>query len=120
MTAPPGGVELLGATGDRVSARVRPELNHPMFAGHFPGFPLMPGVYLVDFVHRAVLEAHRDFDVELVEVMSCRFLGPSFPGDELSADIGVTRSGESLLCAATVRTSRGPVAEVRFACRLME
>jgi len=91
-----------------------------MFTGHFPGFPLMPGVYLVDFVHRAVQAAYRDFDVELVEVTSCRFPGPSFPGDELSADIDVTRSEESLHGAATVRTTRGPVAEVRFACRLAE
>src|SRR4051812_11551259 len=56
------------------------------FAGHYPGNPIYPGIFIVEAVVQAVrahLEASRRHG-SLAEVVSTRFLAPVQPGDTLS------------------------------------
>lgn len=91
---------------DRVVARIRPDLNDPVFAGHYPGFPLLPGVHIFEFVHRTVLEVAPD--LVLAEIVSCRFLLPVDCDDELV--VTVRRDGD--LRHGVVAVAGTPVAEV--------
>ncbi len=60
----------------------RVPLDHPAFAGHFPGRPIVPGVVLLD---RALLLAQAR-NTQLGggwQVGQAKFLSPCGPGDEL-------------------------------------
>lgn len=67
------------ASTTRVELRVDPD--EPVFAGHYPGQPILPGVFVVDVVCRAVP------DMELVGVESVRFRRPVEPGDHVVAEL---------------------------------
>lgn len=56
--------------------------DHPVFAGHFPGSPIVPGVMLLDSVLQAIAAAS-GITLETCEISSVKFLGPAGPGEEL-------------------------------------
>ncbi|MHB8534839.1 MAG: hypothetical protein ACYDBW_05270 [Sulfuricaulis sp.] len=57
-------------------------LDHPAFAGHFPGTPILPGVVLLDTVLHAITAA-TGIALDICEISSVKFLSPANPGDEL-------------------------------------
>ena len=57
-------------------------LDHPAFAGHIPGTPILPGVVLLDTALQAIAEAS-GFVLDHCEISSVKFLSPAKPGDEL-------------------------------------
>src|ERR1035437_9015242 len=57
-------------------------LDHPAFAGHFPGTPILPGVLLLDTVLHAIAAA-TGVALDLCTISSVKFLSPASPGDEL-------------------------------------
>ncbi|MGC3985588.1 MAG: hypothetical protein QM777_13195 [Pseudorhodoferax sp.] len=69
--------------------------DHPAFAGHFPGQPLLPGVALLAEVLEAVLA-----DAALARrlgpaprLANVKFLAPVRPGAELAIHLDATGSG---------------------------
>lgn len=56
--------------------------DHPVFAGHFPGIPIVPGVMLLDSVLHAIAAA-TGIALETCEISSVKFLGRAGPGEEL-------------------------------------
>ena len=56
--------------------------DHPAFAGHFPGNPILPGVVLLDVALHTIASA-RCIALETCEIKSVKFLSPAAPGDEL-------------------------------------
>lgn len=50
--------------------------DHPAFAGHFPGAPIVPGVLLLD----AALQAAEAGGARVAEIGSAKFLSPVGPG----------------------------------------
>jgi len=95
-----------------------------VFAGHYPGFPILPGVLLVDAVGRAAAcwaEAHRLGRLRLAEVRSARFLAPVFPGDELTTECTVSRlDGGGIEVRGVCSTARGRAARVTVRCAAPE
>lgn len=57
--------------------------DHPAFAGHFPGAPILPGVVLLDVALNAIAEAHQ-LALDHCEVGSVKFLSPVRGGDTLA------------------------------------
>jgi 3-hydroxymyristoyl/3-hydroxydecanoyl-(acyl carrier protein) dehydratase len=57
-------------------------LDHPAFAGHFPGTPILPGVVLLDMTLHAISEAIGKAP-GTCEISSVKFLSPARPGDRL-------------------------------------
>jgi 3-hydroxyacyl-[acyl-carrier-protein] dehydratase len=68
--------------------------DHPAFAGHFPGMPVLPGAALLDAVLH-VLEEDLAFNPLQWQITTAKFLEPVRPGDVLvvehSADADVIR-----------------------------
>ena len=56
--------------------------DHPAFAGHFPGFPVLPGALLLDEMLKAIEEA-RGIDLRNWHVSSAKFLHAVRPHDAL-------------------------------------
>ncbi|MBX6767589.1 MAG: hypothetical protein IRY90_10630, partial [Actinomadura rubrobrunea] len=96
-----------------------PPGQDPVFAGHFPGLPVFPGVYLVERVHRAVFAAlaKENRSAELVGIERCRLVRPVHPGDQIDIELQFTSDSDDLQCTATAATGRGPVATVRLRYR---
>jgi 3-hydroxyacyl-[acyl-carrier-protein] dehydratase len=60
--------------------------DHPVFSGHFPGRPVVPGVLLLDM---ALLEVASAIGLTPHGVASAKFISPALPGDTLSLDFEV-------------------------------
>jgi len=96
--------------------------NEPHFAGHFPGYPIMPGVLIVEAIAQAggalLLTEIPDRDQKLMVftgIERAKFRKPVTPGDQLRVEVDVLASRNTavkmqgnvwvdgkLVCEATV------------------
>lgn len=67
-------------------------LDHPAFAGHFPGTPILPGVVLLDTALQAIAAAS-GMALDRCEISSVKFLSPANPGDKLEIQHAIAASG---------------------------
>lgn len=65
-------------------------LDHPSFAGHFPGHPVLPGVVLLDWV---VLAAKQQLTVNVTGISVVKFHRPLVPGDVVDLVLTPDASG---------------------------
>jgi 3-hydroxyacyl-[acyl-carrier-protein] dehydratase len=88
--------------------------DEPVFAGHYDGFPIFPGVFILEVVHQAARRHATEYGgpAELAEIRSARFLAPVLPGDRLTTDCTVSGGTEACEVRARCTTARGVVAEV--------
>ncbi|TDE10277.1 3-hydroxyacyl-ACP dehydratase [Dyadobacter psychrotolerans] len=63
----------LNSTAETISAEIRIDESHPVFAGHFPGSPITPGVVQLQIV-KEVLEIHLRRKLGMKTMRSCKFL----------------------------------------------
>ncbi len=70
--------------------------DHPAFAGHFPGRPIVPGVLLLDAAIHAVGQARQetDRDAATCQVNSAKFLSPVAPDELLTLSWSDTGKGQ--------------------------
>jgi 3-hydroxyacyl-[acyl-carrier-protein] dehydratase len=75
-------------------------MNEPFFVGHFPGFPVMPGVLIVEAIAQTggvLMSKSMDLDIERKSILfmaldNCRFRFPVRPGDVLHMPVDVLRA----------------------------
>jgi 3-hydroxymyristoyl/3-hydroxydecanoyl-(acyl carrier protein) dehydratase len=67
-------------------------LDHPAFAGHFPGSPILPGVVLLDLALQAIADAN-NIVLNQCTLNSVKFIYPARPGDMLTITHKHTDSG---------------------------
>ena len=76
-------------------------MNEPHFSGHFPNFPVMPGVLIVEAMAQAsAILAFKSFDLErsansvylFVGIDKARFKKPVTPGDQLVIKAQIVRN----------------------------
>jgi 3-hydroxyacyl-[acyl-carrier-protein] dehydratase len=109
--------------------------NEPHFAGHFPGFPIMPGVLIVEAIAQAggalLLTEIPDRDNKLMVftgIERARFRKPVVPGDQLRIEVevlawrntavrmqGMAYVGDKLACEAVVTCQLVPRAAAQTA-----
>lgn len=75
--------------------------DHPAYAGHFPGLPILPGVVLLDAVLHAL--ATRQGISGSAQLKSAKFHSPVQPGEAL-----------------TLHTTASPTGGFRFEIRCMD
>ena len=66
------------AEGDVVKANVTIDPTHPIFEGHFPGQPVLPGVCTTQMV-KELLENHIQKKTWLVKALDIKFLAVIVP-----------------------------------------
>ena len=119
----------------RIVAIKNVTFNEPHFTGHFPDFPIMPGVLIVEAIAQAggalLLTEIPDRDNNLMVftgIDNARFRKPVVPGDQLRIEVTVlnwrptvvklhgtaTVDGKlaceaTIMCALTRRTMKKPV-----------
>ncbi|MFY0510290.1 3-hydroxyacyl-ACP dehydratase FabZ family protein [Streptomyces anulatus] len=90
--------------------------DEPVFAGHYPHFPIFPGVCVLECA-RAAAEAAippEAGELRLTAVESSRFLAAVRPGDVLEIEVIWTPREPGWRCNAKVATATGPAASARF------
>jgi 3-hydroxyacyl-[acyl-carrier-protein] dehydratase len=106
----------------RIVALKNVTINEPFFQGHFPGYPIMPGVLIVEAMAQAggtlLLSEIPDRDSKLMfftGIERARFRRPVTPGDQLRLEVevlawrqtavrmqGKAFVGEKLCCEAVI------------------
>jgi 3-hydroxyacyl-[acyl-carrier-protein] dehydratase len=72
-------------------------MNEPFFVGHFPGYPVMPGVLIIEALAQvgavAILksEANRGKIALFAGIDGVRIRGQVVPGDTLTLEMQITR-----------------------------
>ncbi len=86
--------------GKRVSALKNVTINEPFFQGHFPYYPVMPGVLIVEAMAQAaaILTFHTEKAKAdersvyyFVGIDNARFKKPVVPGDSMRLEVTLTR-----------------------------
>ena len=101
-------------------------VNEPFFMGHFPNFPVMPGVLIIEALAQTagilVLRSIPDRDSKLVFLVSvdyARFRKPVVPGDQLRLELKMMRRKGTVVKMAGRATVEGVlVAEAEVMCKL--
>jgi 3-hydroxyacyl-[acyl-carrier-protein] dehydratase len=112
--------------GQRVVGLKNVSANEPFFQGHFPDYPVMPGVLIVEALAQtgaiAMLgkEENRGKIGFLAGIDKCRFKRQVKPGDQLRLEVEITRvkgpvgKGKGI---ATVDGELACEAEITFAIK---
>lgn len=102
--------------------------TEPFFSGHFPDFPVMPGVLIVEAMAQTagvlVLKNIADREsklVLLVSIESAKFRRPVVPGDQLRLEMVVLKRKNTVAKMAGRATVDGVlVAEAEVMCKLAD
>ena len=103
--------------------------NEPFFQGHFPEYPVMPGVLIVEAMAQtgAVLMS-KSLDVDVggkaiffMSLDNCRFRSPVRPGDVLRLEVKVIRARADIFkFRGEARVGEKVAAEAEFAAMVVE
>jgi len=83
--------------GKRIVGLKNVSVNEPVFQGHFPGFPLFPGVYILEamaqvggilMIKSLNLEIGK-YAIVFAGIDDARFKKPVYPGDQLILELEV-------------------------------
>jgi 3-hydroxyacyl-[acyl-carrier-protein] dehydratase len=110
----------------RIVAIKNVTINEPHFAGHFPAFPIMPGVLIVEAIAQAggalLLTEIPDRDTKLMVftgIDNARFRRPVVPGDQLRIEVKVLNWRTTAVKLHGVATVEGKLAaEATIMCAL--
>jgi beta-hydroxyacyl-ACP dehydratase FabZ len=119
---------ILEITGESIIAIKNVTANEPHFTGHFPGYPVMPGVLIIEAMAQAAgvlvakLAPHtRGRLMFLASVEDAKFRRPVVPGDQLRLEMKMVRLKATIAKMQGLATVDGQVvAEATLMCKLTE
>lgn len=118
---------VLEMTENTIRAVKNVTINEPHFLGHFPEFPVMPGVLIVEAMAQAggfllfsQIEDRKNKLIFFTGIDNCRFRKPVVPGDQLIFEVelvakrktfakihGRALVGEDVVCEADMMSALG-------------
>lgn len=112
-------------TRKRIVAIKNVTMNEPHFQGHFPGFPIMPGVLIIEAMAQVaglmVMEKGADTLPMFASIDNVKFKTPVRPGDQLRFEVEVVKIKGSFVRTAGKATVDGKVvAEAEFMCSIIK
>lgn len=120
--------EIVSIEGNTIRTRRRADPDDPVFKGHFPGNPIMPGVLVCEsiFQSAAILMAHllegaMDNAVPvLTRVSNAKFKHPVKPGDTFEMDVTFKEKLSNACFFVGVAKVNGKTAvSIEFACAVV-
>jgi 3-hydroxyacyl-[acyl-carrier-protein] dehydratase len=104
-------------------------VNEPFFQGHFPGYPVMPGVLIIEAIAQSgaiLMSKSLEVDVAgktilFMSVDNCRFRSPVRPGDVVRMPVEVIRHrGDIFKFKGRAMVGDKVAAECEFAAMVVE
>lgn len=98
--------------GTSIQAELDVSLDLPIFEGHFPGHPVLPGVIIMEALAQAAcccIFAQPDAQVDvgyLAGIDKARFRETVLPGDTVRLDVHIVQSNKRF-CKAEVKAWKG-------------
>lgn len=113
---------------DRIVGIKNVTINEPFFSGHFPEFPVMPGVLIVEAMAQVAgvlvlsqIEDRKNKLVLLACIEEAKFRKPVRPGDQLRIEMKVVKRKATIAKMSGVATVDGTaVAEATMLCKLAD
>jgi beta-hydroxyacyl-ACP dehydratase FabZ len=113
---------------DRIVGVKAVTTNEPFFMGHFPEFPVMPGVLIVEAMAQVVgvrvlreVEDRKKKLVLLASIEEAKFRKPVLPGDLLVIEMNTVKKKASVVKMQGTATVAGTVvAEATVMCKLAD
>ncbi|MDL4838876.1 3-hydroxyacyl-ACP dehydratase FabZ [Aquibacillus rhizosphaerae] len=118
--------EITEVDGNRVVGKKNVTINEPFFQGHFPDYPVMPGVLIVEALAQvgavSILskEENKGKIGFLAGIDKCRFKRQVKPGDQLRLEVEIIRLKGPIgkgKATATVDGELACEAEIMFAIK---
>ncbi|HLJ15401.1 MAG TPA: 3-hydroxyacyl-ACP dehydratase FabZ [Bryobacteraceae bacterium] len=103
-------------------------INEPFFAGHFPDFPVMPGVLITEAMAQVAgvlvlsqIPDRKNKLVLLASIEQAKFRRPVLPGNQLRIEMVLTKRKATLAKMHGQATVDGVVvAEAEMLCKLLD
>jgi len=119
---------ILEITEDSVIGIKNVTANEPHFMGHFPGYPVMPGVMIIEAMAQvggilvATVAPHtRGRIMFLASVEDAKFRKPVVPGDQLRIEMKLVRLKTTIAKMQGVASVDGQIAaEATLMCKLTD
>lgn len=116
--------------GEKIVAQKNVSVNEEFFTGHFPHFPVMPGVLIVEALAQAAgilsfktmgTRSSSDSVYFFVGIDNCRFKRPVVPGDVLLLNVSIERQSRLMWKYKGCATVDGQIAaEADLMCALRD
>ncbi len=113
---------------DRIVGIKNVTVNEPFFMGHFPDFPVMPGVMILEAMAQVAgvlvlsqIEDRKNKLVLLASVTEAKFRKPVRPGDQLRIEMKVAKRKATIAkMFGTASVDGSVVAEAEMMCKLAD
>jgi len=113
---------------ERIVAIKNVTINEPFFQGHFPGYPIMPGVLVIEAMAQAgalllltEIEDRANKIMVFTGIERAKFRKPVTPGDQLRIEVDVLafrRTAGKISCVAYVGDKRA--CEAVLTCQVVD
>jgi len=105
---------VLELSEDKIKAFKNVSINEPFFQGHFPNFPIMPGVLIVEgMAQTSGLLLLKDMDENTIPLFAgidkARFKKEVRPGDKLIYDLEILQKKGNIFKLKGIATVEGQV-----------
>lgn len=94
--------------------RVRFDAFHPIFAGHFPGHPVVPGACLIQIAEE-LLATHLGQKVRFTSVRNLKFRQPVLPDQEVTITILLAKE-QNVKCQLSIINSLSASFTATYMC----
>jgi 3-hydroxyacyl-[acyl-carrier-protein] dehydratase len=84
--------------------------DDPVFAGHFPGNPILPGVFQLELT-RIVAESVLKCSLTLREISKAKFRLPISPGETIRVELKLTEKDDTVQARASFAVGGQPAGE---------
>jgi 3-hydroxyacyl-[acyl-carrier-protein] dehydratase len=119
---------IIEVSGDSVIGIKNVTINEPHFNGHFPGFPVMPGVLIIEAMAQVggILISHVNENARgkimfLASVDEAKFRKPVVPGDQLQIEMKILKMKHTVAKLQGTATVGGQVvAEATLMCKVAD